>query len=110
MPNMPLRRGAHRLLEEEANRLIRESLRGVTKHSEKSDILTPWKEGERRRREVYVASGSPEAHMRRGMFHRAANASRPDLNSREGIAPARRGVGSISNFVDTHGGTNEYDD
>lgn len=107
MSNMPLRRGAHRLLEEEANRLIRESLRGVTKHSEKSDILTPWKEGERRRREVYVASGAPEAHMRRGMFHRVANATRPDLNSREGIAPPRRGISSLRNFVDGHGDHDE---
>lgn len=84
-----VRRGVHRPLEEEANRIIRESLKGVTKHSEKSDILTPWKEAERYRREVYVASGSPDQATRKGMFHRAANAARPELNSRDGVSRQR---------------------
>lgn len=100
----PLRRGVHRPLEEEANRLIRESLKGVTKHSEKSDILTPWKEAERYRREVYVASGSPERAVRQGMFHRVTNPSKPELNSRDGIARARTGFSSsLSDFVDENG-------
>lgn len=100
----PIRRGVHRPLEDEANRLIRESLQGVTKHSAKADILTPWKEADRHRREVYTASGSPDPAVRRGMFHRALNPVRPELNSREGIARARHGMGSLSGFLAEHGG------
>lgn len=90
---MPIRRGVHAPLEAEADRMIRESLRGVTKHSEKSDILTPWKEAERYRREVYVASGVPDASTRRGVFHRSTNPARPELNSRDGICRPRRSMG-----------------
>lgn len=99
-----VRRGVHRPLEDEANRLLRESLQGVTKHSEKSDLLTPWKEAERYRREVYVASGVPDQAVRKGMFHRAANATRPELNSRDSIGRARPGgsLGSLADFVDEH--------
>ena len=79
-----MRFGVHRALESEADRLIRESLSGVHRHSDKSDVLTPWKERDRRSREVYVRSGTPDASYRRGMFYRAANATRPDLNSRWG--------------------------
>lgn len=76
-------------LEREADRLLRESLQGVTKHSEKSDILTPWKEADRYKREVYVASGVPDAATRKGMFHRALNTTNPELNSRDGVCPSR---------------------
>lgn len=86
----PLRFGVHRQLEDEANRLIKESLKGVTRHSEKADILTPWKDLDRHRREVYVPSGVPDASQRQGMFHRALNSARPDLNSRDGISRGRR--------------------
>lgn len=102
--------GVHRLLEDEANRLIRESLKGVTKHSDKADILTPWKQQERLRREVYVKDGVPEAATRRGMFHRRLNPSRPELNSREGIARARSdSFGSLSSFVEENGGFDRND-
>lgn len=102
---MPMRRGIHRPLEDEADRLIRESLRGVTKHSEKADILTPWKEADRHRREVYVASGAPDAAIRKGIFHRASNPARPELNSRDGIARGRpRGRSTLSAFVDEQAG------
>lgn len=101
------RRGVHRPLEDEANRLIRESLKGVTKHSEKADILTPWKEAERYRREVYVASGTPDQATRRGMFHRAVNPAYPELNSRDGIARSRGGSHTrstgLADFVAEHG-------
>lgn len=99
----PIRRGVHLPLEEEANRLIRESLQGVTKHSAKSDILTPWKEADRHRREVYVASGTPDPAWRKGMFHRALNTGNPELNSRDGIARSRHGVGSLITFVQENG-------
>lgn len=89
---MPLRSGIHAALEAEADRLLRESLVGVTSHTAKSDILTAWKTAERYRREVYVADGIPDASVRQGMFHRALNRVRPDLNSRDGLAKYRDGV------------------
>lgn len=55
--------------------------------SEKSDILTPWKEMDRRRREVYTESGVPDGALRRGMYHRAWNSEFPHLNSTEGRVP-----------------------
>lgn len=85
-----MRFGVHVLLEEEANRMLRDSLRGVTKRAEKSDVLTPWKEAERHRREVYTADGVPDAAVRRGMFHRVVNPEKSHLNSREGVAPPDR--------------------
>lgn len=87
---MPIRRGVHRPLEDAADALIKQSLKGVTRHSEKSDILTPWKEQERKRREVLVPSGSPDASVRSGIFHRVINTARPELNSRDGIVRGRR--------------------
>lgn len=101
----PIRRGVHRPLEDEANRLIRESLQGVTKHSAKADILTPWKEADRHRREVYTAAGTPDPATRKGIFHRAINTTHPELNSRDGIARARRGVGSLMAHVQEYGTT-----
>lgn len=100
---MPLRRGKHAALEAAADELIRQDLVGVTKHSEKSDVLTPWKEAERYRREVYVPSGAPDPSLRRGMYHRAANGSRPEMNSREGITRARRGGNTLQSHVDEYG-------
>lgn len=105
MTDMPLRRGVHAALEAEANRLIKESLAGVTRHSDKADILTPWKEQERYRREVYVSSGVPDSSTRQGMFHRSLNPSRPELNSRDGVARQRpegmaSRTGSLHSFVE----------
>ena len=102
---MRMRTGTNLALEEEADRLIKESLSGVYSHKEKSDILTPWKAKERLRREVYIKgssnpegryplvplnSGVAERHIRLGMFHRAANRARPDLNARDGLASFTR--------------------
>lgn len=88
--NMPIRRGTHAELEAAADALIRESLKGVTRHSDKSDILTPWKETERRRREVYVPSGTPDPAVRQGLFHRSINPTSSHLNSRGGSVRGRR--------------------
>ena len=85
--------------------MLRRSMAGITKHSEKSDILTPWKEQDRLRREVYVESGTPDPVMRRGNFHRAWNPARPDLNSRDGMSRGSRTQevgGSLAGFVDSH--------
>jgi len=89
-----IRYGAHKPLDDAATEIIRKSLEGVTKYSEKADILTPWKEQDRRNREVYTEAGVPDASMRKGMFHRVHNPERPDLNSRDGIAKSNRGRSS----------------
>ncbi len=85
-----VRYGVSLSLEEKADALLKESLRGVTRHADKADILTPWKLQERYRREVYVASGTPDAQLRRGVFHRVLNRQSPHLNARDGIAAPRR--------------------
>lgn len=100
-----LRYGVAKALEEEANAILRESLRSQ-KAPEKSDILTPWKEQQRRRREIFVATGTPDPAVRQGVFSRRTNPARPHLNSRDGIVPPRpgelrRGIESstLSSFV-----------
>lgn len=92
-----IRHGVHKPLEEAANEILRASLAGITKYSEKSDILTPWKEQDRRNREVYTEAGAPDAAMRKGMFHRVHNPERPDLNSRDGVI-SRAGRGRTSSM------------
>jgi hypothetical protein len=105
-----IKHGVHPELEDEANRIIRESLKGVTKRSAKADILTPWKEQDRKAREVYVASGTPDSSERQGMFHRAYNPARPELNSRDGVsrAAARTRVGMGRPGVDIDGLSDFY--
>lgn len=80
----------HRPLEDAATELIRQSLQGVTSMSEKSDILTPWKEQDRRSREVYSMTGTPDPSTRRGLYHRAWNPLHEHLNSRDGIVRGSR--------------------
>lgn len=99
---LALRRGEHRQLEEAATELIRRSLEGVTAYRDKADILTPWKQADRHSREVYTRYGHPERHLRSGLYNRAANPSRPELNSRDGIAPPRL-QGTLGAFVAEHG-------
>jgi hypothetical protein len=83
--------GVHQQLEDAATELIRKSLEGVTSMSAKSDILTPWKDQDRKRREVYTGDGVPDGALRRGMYHRAWNSMSPHLNSIEGRAPTAIG-------------------
>lgn len=90
LPAMRLRSGTCIPLEEAANEMIFESLRGVTSHEAKSDVLTPWKERDRRDREVMAASGVVDQAVRRGMYHRKANPVQSHLNSRDGVAPPTR--------------------
>jgi len=97
------RNGVHPILEAEANRLIKESMAGVTSQSAKSDILTPWKEKDRRDREIYVESGAPDAATRRGMYHRSYNPTAGHLNSRDGIVRGRRTTSSLQTFVQENG-------
>lgn len=83
--------GVHALLEAEADALIKLSMRGQTKPSEKSDVLTPWKQDHRRKHEVYPNSGVADPSIRRGMFDRAANDVSTHLNSIDGHAPTLGG-------------------
>jgi hypothetical protein len=87
---MRLRSGVCRPLEDYANELIRLSLAGVTSRSAKSDILTPWKEEDRARREILTSTGFADPAVRKGMFRKAWNPRHPHLNSREGFYPSRR--------------------
>lgn len=104
-----VRSGVFLPLEREADAWILGSLKGVTSQSAKSDILTPWKEQDRRSREVYSRSGSVDPQIRRGMYHRSANESRPHLNSREGIAPPQRAMNSPIASLTTPDGGHYYD-
>jgi len=79
-----LHSGVHQQLDDAATELIRQSLEGVTSMSEKSDILTPWKDADRKRREVYSEEGIPDGALRRGMYHRAWNSLYPHLNGADG--------------------------
>lgn len=77
--------GRHEQLEQEADRLIYESLQGVTSREEKSDILTPWKEKNRKSREILSRTGAPiDGAIRRGIFSRAYNRQQTHLNSYDG--------------------------
>lgn len=79
-----VRSGVYLALEEEADRLLHDMLAGVKSHSDKRDVLTPWKDKDRRSREVYVPSGTPDPSNRQGMYHRAFNSKHQHLNSRDG--------------------------
>lgn len=79
--------GIHQQLEDAATALIKESLEGVTSMAAKSDILTPWKEQDRKSREVYNKEGAPDGALRRGMFHRVYNPQYRHLNSMNGKVP-----------------------
>jgi hypothetical protein len=97
-----VRRGIYRPLEDEANRLLRESLEGVTRFAEKADILTPWKEQMRREREMTVPSGTPDRASRQGMYHRAYNPTHLHLNGRDGtLGPRRRIEGSLTRLLES---------
>lgn len=81
-----LRYGVHRELEAEADRLLKQDLSRTTSLASRSDIMTPSKESLRRRKEILVPSGTPDAAIRQGMYDRAFNDRQPHLNSRDGIA------------------------
>ncbi len=94
-----MRFGVYAELEQQADRLIAQSLQGVTRHSAKADILTPWKTADRRRREILVPTGIPDPAKRQGMYHRAANTAMPHLNSRPGGVLRDTGLHA---FMDEH--------
>lgn len=96
-----IRYGIHAPLEAAADELLRRSMAGITSMNAKSDILTPWKQRDRLSKEVFTTDGTPDPAIRRGMYHRAANSRDAHLNSRDGVAPARRTGGStLADFVE----------
>lgn len=77
--------GIHEQLEAEADALIFGSLKDVTSREEKSDILTPWKEKNRKSKEILSRTGHPiDGALRRGMYHRVYNPVQTHLNSYDG--------------------------
>lgn len=84
-----LRSGIDQTLEDIANEIIRQDVANK-RRSEKMDILTPWKEKDRKSREVYASEGVVDPSIRRGMFHRAWNPDQPHLNSRDGHTRPKR--------------------
>lgn len=80
--------GRHEALESEADRILSDELRPLPA-TQKQDILTPWKERQRRSHELYVSQGVPEA-VYRGNFHRVYNGDMPHLNNTQGIVSVSR--------------------
>lgn len=77
--------GIHEPLEALADAWIFGSLKDVTSREEKSDILTPWKEKNRKSKEILSKTGHPiDGALRRGMYHRAYNPRQTHLNSYDG--------------------------
>lgn len=80
-----VRNGRHEQLEAEADRLIAESLEGVTSREAKADIMTPWKEKHRKTHEILSRTGHPvDPAIRKGIFGRAYNPVQTHLNSYDG--------------------------
>lgn len=106
-----MRRGYHKVLEEEANLILR---RGADSHpTDPTLILTPAKEALRRRKEILVTSGVPDPSLRRGVYGRSINATLTHLNSRDGVAPpvrvgsrstatSSRSASGLADFVENH--------
>ncbi len=59
--------------ENEANRILAEGRKGVTKHSLKKDYLSPSQIERRKSREVYPVQGFPEKAIVSGLFKRTYN-------------------------------------
>lgn len=94
--------GIHEQLEAEADALIFGSIKDVTSRAAKSDILTPWKEKNRKSREILSRTGHPiDGSLRRGMFNRVYNPVQTHLNSYDGPT---RPIKMDSNWDDEHGG------
>lgn len=104
------RYGRHSLVEDVADEMIRRSLLGVTRYCDKDDILTPWKSNMRERREILNSTGVADPAVRRGMYHRAANPLKKELNSRLGIAQARSSGSITLSAVHNYNGTSAGDD
>jgi hypothetical protein len=101
-----VKQGVHEQLEAAADEILFGSLKGVTSREAKSDILTPWKEKNRKSREILSKTGHPiDGSVRRGMYHRKYNPVQTHLNSYDGPT---RPVKFDSNWSDEHGGDVGY--
>jgi hypothetical protein len=69
---MRMRFGICHQLEDEANRLIAESLKGVSSREAKSDILTEWKLEDRMNREVLTSTGTADPAVHATVITRSA--------------------------------------
>lgn len=94
-PGGIVRHGRHAPLEDAADALLFGHLAKITRSADKADVLTPWKERDRLKREMHVSTGVPDASLRSGIFGRVIN---PDpryqhLNSVQAATPNKtRGV------------------
>jgi hypothetical protein len=104
---MRLRNGTCRELEDQADALLWESLKGVTSREAKSDVLTPWKQQDRWDHEVYTGTGFADPAVRKGVFSRARNPKDPHLNSRDGHYPVRRAQDGLDSYT---GGDDGHDE
>lgn len=83
---VPFRPGVNTQLEAMADELLYAVTITLSKQSDKADILTPWKQENRRSHEVYNSTGIADPATRLGMFHRPINTVQRWLNSRDGVA------------------------
>lgn len=97
-----VRYGTCAQLEEHATALLLASIEGATR-AEKSDIITPWKENNLKRREIFTTFGVPDPAVRKGQFSKSYNPAKPDLNSREGATPPPRRGGYLDDDGDWSG-------
>lgn len=105
-----MRFGVHKTLDDEASAIIRAGQKRLdVPPADPSLFLTPAKEALRRRKEIFVSGGVPDAALRVGVYSRAMNPRQPHLNSRDGAAPPARESGSpsrslasLSDFMDQH--------
>lgn len=63
--------GVDHELEEQADKLLAESRRGITKHSQMKDFLSPSQLERREAREIGNRNGFPESYLFHGMAKRA---------------------------------------
>lgn len=70
MSEFPLRSGVNYTLEEQADAILAEGRRGITKHSEMKDYLSPSQLERRLAREVYNGYGVADSRLVSGMFKR----------------------------------------
>jgi hypothetical protein len=110
VPGGRSRYGRHSLVEDVADEMIRRSLLGVTRYCDKDDILTPWKIDMRARREILNNTGVADPAVRRGMYYRALNPTKKELNSRLGIAQARSSGSITLSAVAAYNGSNPGED
>lgn len=87
-------------LEDAANAIIFGHLAKITRHQDKADVLTPWKEQDRRRREVYVSGGTPDPATRKGQLSRVRNERDWHLNSNDGVSSTPKNMGHGPNAWD----------